>query len=91
MALENPDDVFHGISHITQMSFSGDDNYNYYQSLTNNWDIGGVVTLNFSTSGGTPPDGMSPISPAPEPTTLLLLGSGLIGLIGVKKMKHFNL
>jgi len=47
-----------------------------------------------STSGSTTPvaqiGGGPEMSPVPEPTTLVLLGAGLLGLVGVGRKKFFK-
>jgi hypothetical protein len=38
----------------------------------------------------TNPEGQTPPASVPEPTTILLLGSGLVGLVGIGRKKFFK-
>jgi hypothetical protein len=46
------------------------------------YDINATTSITINPSGGTGPD---PTLPTPEPGTLILLGFGLIGVVGLKK------
>jgi len=59
-------------------SLSGTDDYSYYVDGNGNW----ALAVNVSAPG----TWTSPIA-TPEPSALLLLGSGLVGLIGVRRKK----
>ena len=52
---------------------------NFAVDLIQTFQNGGTATGNFGTTGSQPP----PPSPVPEPSTLMLLGTGLIGLAGL--------
>lgn len=58
----------------------------YYANLFLDWTVDGtnVLSNSFSITGG---DGMAPV---PEPATMLLFGSGLVGLAGYGRKKIKN-
>ena len=70
-------------------SMTGDGNVYAGGELYVNWPNGGAITSNF-TKLGEDADFRVSGNPVPEPSTMLLLGSGLIGLAGYGRKKFFK-